>query len=91
MAKQTFKEITAIEAIEPLANGVVQVKEATTVYKGDLVIAKTVHRWCLEPAQDISDQEPAVQAVCNALWTPEVIAAYKAACEQSWCQRYSQP
>lgn len=82
MAKQTFKEVTAIEAIEPLTNGVVQVKEATTVYKGNMVIAKTVHRWCLDPTQDISDQEPAVQAVCNALWTPEVIAAYKMASQQ---------
>lgn len=80
MAKQpAFREVTAVDSIEPQSNGVVQVRQSTTVYRGDTEIAKTYHRWCLEPAQDVSDQEPAVQAVCNALWTPEKIAEYKAA------------
>ena len=44
-------------------------------------ISKTYHRTSLTPAQDLTGQPANVVAICNAAWTPEVIAAYAAALE----------
>ena len=44
----------------------------------DEVKAVTYHRHVLSPGADISGEAPEVQAVCNAVWTDEVIAAYEA-------------
>jgi len=41
-------------------------------------LSQTYHRTSLTPGQDITDQPANVQAICNAAWTPEVIAAYQA-------------
>ena len=66
-----------IDKIEVIENGIVQVREATRIFKDGGQIAQTYHRWTLTPGQDVSDQEPKVQAICNAAWTPEVILAYQ--------------
>lgn len=42
------------------------------------VKATTFHRHVLAPGDDISGEVAEVQAVCNAAWTDEVIAAYQA-------------
>ncbi len=65
------------------ANGTVFVETISTVKKGDVVMGATKHIDTLTPNSDTSRFSSDVQAVCNALWTPEVIAAYVAACEQS--------
>ena len=44
----------------------------------DEIKATTFHRHVLSPGADISNEAPEVQAVCNAVWTAEVIAAYQA-------------
>ena len=44
----------------------------------DEIKATTFHRHVLSPGSDISNEAPEVQAVCNAVWTAEVIAAYQA-------------
>ena len=44
----------------------------------DEIKATTFHRHVLSPGSDISGEAPEVQAVCNAVWTDEVIAAYEA-------------
>jgi hypothetical protein len=46
-------------------------------------LSQTYHRSSLTPGQDLTDQPTNVAAICNAAWTPEVIAAYKAQVEQS--------
>jgi hypothetical protein len=42
-------------------------------------IAKKYHRTSLTPGQNLTGQPAQVVAICNAAWTPEVIAAYEAA------------
>jgi hypothetical protein len=74
-------ETKVIDKIEVVENGIVQVREATRILKDGEQIAQTYHRWTLTPGQDISDQASNVQAVANAAWTPEVIAAYQASIE----------
>lgn len=76
-----LQEAVVIDRIEVTETGVVQVREATRVFRGDVMIAQTYDRRTLAPGQDISDQPDQVQAVCNAVWTPEVIAAYQASQE----------
>jgi hypothetical protein len=66
-----------IDRVEVVANGIVQVRQATTVYKDGGELAKSFHRWCLAPGQDVSDQADNVKAICQAAWTPEVILAYQ--------------
>lgn len=72
-----FEEIKTIDKIEIVENGIIQIRRADKVLKDGVEIAKTHHRWSLSPGQDVSDQEPRVQAVCEVIWTPEVIKAYQ--------------
>lgn len=71
-------QTTEIDLIEVVVNGIVQVREATTTRNDEgEEVSKTYKRWCLTPAQDVSNQVQAVKDVCAAAWTPEVIAAYQ--------------
>jgi hypothetical protein len=74
-------ETKVIDKIEVVESGIVQVREATRILKDGEQIAQTYHRWSLTPGQDISNQASNVQAIANAAWTPEVIAAYQAQLE----------
>jgi len=67
-----------IDRIEVVADWNIQVRQATTIEKDGVQIARTFHRWVLNPDSDISAQESRVQAIANAAWTPEVVAAYQA-------------
>ena len=71
-------ENTNIDQIEVVNDWNIQVRQATTIEKDGVQIARTFHRWILTPDMDISDQPSNVQAIANAAWTPEVIAAYNA-------------
>lgn len=71
-------ETKLIDKIEVVENGTLQVREATRILKDGEQIAQTYHRWTLTPGQDVSDQPANVQAIAQAAWTPEVIAAYQA-------------
>lgn len=66
-----------IDLIEVVANGIVQVREATVSCDENNNTAKTYERWCLSPDQDISNQDESVKSVCRSAWTESVIADYK--------------
>jgi hypothetical protein len=70
---------TNIDQITVTENGIVLYREATRVVEDGNEIAKTYHRTSLTPAQDLTGQPANVVAICNAAWTPEVIAAYQQA------------
>jgi hypothetical protein len=74
-------EQKVIDKIEVVESGTVQVREVNRVLKDGAEIARNFHRWTLAPGQDVSDQAANVQAICQAAWTPEVIAAYQAQLE----------
>jgi hypothetical protein len=74
-------ETKQIDRIEVLAGGIVQVREVNRVMKDGAEIARNFCRWVLTPGQDVSDQADNVKAICQAAWTPEVIAAYNAQLE----------
>lgn len=76
-------ETKVIDKIEVVENGIVQVREATRISRDGEQIAQTYHRWTLSPGQDVSDQPANVQSICQAAWTPEIIAAYQAQIEEA--------
>lgn len=71
------KEVV-IDKIEVLENNAVSIRQATKIIEDGEEISRSYHRSSFAPGQDISGQDPRVQAVCNAVWTPEVVAAYQA-------------
>ena len=63
---------------EILPNQTIQVRKATIVEEDGVELGRTYHRHVLTPGADVSGEEAEVQAIANALWTDEVIAAYQA-------------
>lgn len=69
---------TAVDQITVTENGIVLYREATRIVEDGVELTKTYHRTSLTPGQDLAGQPDKVVAICNAAWTPEVIAAYEA-------------
>ena len=67
---------------------VVQVRKATVIKKDDVELTRSYHRYVLDIGRldpdknlletDISKEPAEVQAICNAVWTTDVKAAWKA-------------
>ena len=68
-----------IDKIEVLESGSIQVRQATRVLEDGEVLSQSYHRHCLSPGDDLSGEDARVSAVAASTWTPEVVAAYKAA------------
>ena len=67
-----------IGQIEVIANNCVQVRQDTIIKDDGIEISKTYHRHVLAPGDNLDNQDPKVRAIAEAVWTPEVIAAYQA-------------
>lgn len=78
----SLTEKTIIDKIEIVETNSIQVRTATVIVKDGVEIAKTYHRHVVCPGDDITNQDAKVQAIANAIWTPEVISEYKALLEQ---------
>jgi hypothetical protein len=70
---------TVVDLIETLENGCVQVRTCTRIIEDGKQISGTFHRHVVAPGDDYSAEYAKVQAICAAVHTPEVIAAYQAA------------
>jgi len=69
---------TIVDKTEVLENGCVQVRTAIRVMEDGAVLSQSFHRHVVAPGQDYSGEDPRVQAICDAVHTPECIAAYQA-------------
>ena len=72
----TEKQI--VDKIELIENNSIQVRTANIIEKDGTELTRTFHRHVLAPGDDISTEDPKVQAITTAIWTEEVIAAYQA-------------
>jgi hypothetical protein len=72
------KEV-AVDQITVTENGIVLVRETTTIKEDGVELSKKYHRTSFTPGQDLTGQPDNVQAICSAAWTPEVRQAYEAA------------
>ena len=67
-----------IDQITVTENGVILYREATRIMEDGNQISQTYHRSSLTPGQDLTGQPANVVAICNTVWTAEVVAAYQA-------------
>ena len=67
----------SIDKIEVLEDGGVLIRQVTQIFENGDEISRSYQRSSLAPGQSLADQDARVQAVCNAVWTSEVIAAYQ--------------
>lgn len=75
-----ISERTEYDVITILADGQIQVRRARVIIDNDgTEVARTFWRAVLEPGQNVSAYPARVQALCNFIWTPAVVAAYLAA------------
>ena len=70
-------EKTIIDKVELTEVNTIQVRTATIIEKDGTEISRSYHRHVVSPGDDITNEDAKVQAVANAIWTAEVIAAYQ--------------
>ena len=81
-------EIKENDKIEIVNKWNIQVRNATIIKKDGVELTRSFHRHVLKPGTlaasdnlvdtDISGEDADVQAICNAAWTTQVKADYKA-------------
>jgi hypothetical protein len=64
-----------IEIVGPYRH--VQVRTATVIEEDGVELSRSFHRHVVAPTDDYSNETAEVQAVCQAVFTPEVIEAYE--------------
>jgi hypothetical protein len=74
-----LEKIVSVDLIEVVENGSIQVRTKTAIKEDGIEISSKFHRHVVVPGDDYSAEDAKVQAICAAVHTPEVIAAYKAA------------
>ena len=68
---------SAIDQITVTENGIILYREVTRIVEDETELTKTYHRSTLTPGQDLTGIANKVVAICNTVWTPEVVAAYQ--------------
>ena len=56
----------------------VQVRTSTVIKEDGVELSRSYHRHVVNCLDDISGESTEVQAICNAVWTDEIKAAYQA-------------
>jgi hypothetical protein len=74
-----LEKVTFVDRIEVVENGSVQVRIKTAIMEDGKQISGNFHRHVVAPGDDYSAEDAKVQAICAAVHTPEVIAAYQVA------------
>jgi hypothetical protein len=67
-----------VDLVELVQTNHIQVRTANIIEKDGIDISRTFHRHVKHPGDSIVNEDPKVQAIANAVWTEEVIAAYQA-------------
>lgn len=71
-------EKTIVDKVEIVETNSIQIRTANIIERDGTEVSRTFHRHVVHPGDDISNEDPKVQAIANAIWTEEVIAAYQA-------------
>ena len=72
----TLEKKIFVDLIETIENGSVQVRTKTAIFDDGKEISGAFHRHVVTPGDDYSSEDARVQAICAAVHTDEVIAAY---------------
>jgi hypothetical protein len=74
-----LEKIQIVDRIDVMESSVVQVRTKTVIKEDGVEISSKVHRHVVAPGDDYSAEDARVQAICAAIHTAEVVAAYVAA------------
>ena len=74
-----LEKVISVDLIEVIENGSIQVRTKTAIMENGKQVSGTFHRHVVAPGADYSAEDAKVQAICAAVHTAAVIAAYKAA------------
>jgi hypothetical protein len=67
-----------VDKIELVQSNHILVRTANIIERDGVEVTRTFHRSSFAPGDSIVNEDPKVQAIANAVWTEEVIAAYQA-------------
>ena len=70
---------TVVGSLGVNENGTINVRTDTVILDEGVEASRSHSRKVLAPGDDVSGEDAKVQAVANAVWTDEVVAAYAAA------------
>jgi len=71
-----LREETRIGAVTVTADGFIEVRRETRILRGDVLIAGPAYqRHVLAPGAGLEGEDPLVQEIAGAAWTPERLAA----------------
>lgn len=73
-----LEKVISVDLIEVVENGCVQVRTKTAIMEDGKQISGSFHRHVVVPGADYSAEDVKVQAICAAVHTAEMIAAYQA-------------
>ena len=76
-----LEKIEVVDLIEVVENNSVQVRTKTAILEDGVEISSKFHRHVVAPGDDFSKEAERVQAICQAVHTPECLAAYQVAQE----------
>ena len=71
-----LEKVISVDLIEVVENGCVQVRTKTAIMEDGKQISGAYHRHVVSPGDDYSAEDARIQAICAAVHTDEVIAAY---------------
>ena len=72
-------KVVSVDRIEVLENGCIQVRTKTAIKEDGVEISSKFHRHVVAPGDDYNGEDDRVKAICKAIHTAPVMAAYKAA------------
>ena len=78
-----LEKVTVVDLIEVAENGAIQVRTKTAIMEDGTQISGQFHRHVVAPGDDYNAEDARVKAVCAAIHTPAVIAAYQALAQAS--------
>ena len=71
-----LEKVVSVDLIEVVENGSIQVRTKTAIMEDGKQISGTFHRHVVAPGANYSSEDARVKAICAAVHTDEVIAAY---------------
>ena len=75
----SLEKLITIDQVEVTENGTVQVRTKTAIVEDGVQISGSFHRHVVAPGDDYSAEHDRVVAICQAVHTQDVVAAYKTA------------
>jgi len=72
-----LEKVTAVDRIEVVENGCIQVRTKTAIKEDGVEISSKFHRHVVAPGDDYSTEDVKVKAIAASIHTADVIAAYE--------------